>query len=211
MSQARPAAGDQPPCGDQPASGGLFQGLDELTAGQVAERLALTPHPEGGYYRETYRSPWTVETEQGLRSLSTVIHYLLTADQPSRLHRLRFDEVWLYNAGAAVEMVLLGGRVAVASSPLRLEVLGLDSPQVVVSGGTWMGARVISEGQADWGGGRAPERRWTADRRSSPELQWTLVSCVVTPGFHFDDFELGEREALLRSFPQARRVIQALT
>ena len=179
-------------------------GLEELTAGQVAERLGLTSHPEGGFYREIYRCPLEVETEAGSRPLSTVIHYLLTATQPSRLHRLRSDELWLYHAGASAQLALLG-------EGLTLQVLGLDSPEVLVRGGSWMGARVLQEGQTDWGAGRAPERRWTPDRRANPELHWTLVSCVVTPGFHFDDFELGERASLLRAYPQARKVIHSLT
>ena len=64
----------------------------------------------------------------------------------------------------------------------------------------------MSEEQADWGEGWAPERRWTADRRANPEARWTLVSCVVTPGFEYGDFELADREALLAAYPQARRV-----
>ncbi len=179
-------------------------GLEELTAEQVAERLGLAAHPEGGYFREIYRSPAEVETGAGSRPLSTVIHYLLTSGESSRFHRLRSDELWLYQAGAPVQLALLG-------EALTLHVLGLDDPQLLVPGGSWMGARILPEGQTDWGEGRAPERRWTPDRRLSPELQWALMSCVVTPGFHFDDFELGDRQALLRKYPQARKVIHTLT
>jgi len=183
---------------------GEARGLDELTAEQVAERLGLAPHPEGGYYREIYRSPLKVETAAGSRPLSTVIHYLLTSQEPSRLHRLRSDELWLYQAGAPAQLALLGGG-------MRLAVLALDDPHILVPAGTWMGARILPVGQTDWGEGRAPERRWTPDRRLSPELEWTLVSCVVTPGFSFEDFEMGDREELLREYPLARKVIQTLT
>ena len=183
---------------------GAALGLDELNAEQVAERLRLIPHPEGGYYRETYRCPLQVETSVGSRALSTVIYYLLTSQAPSHFHRLRSDELWLYQAGAAAQLALLG-------EALTLQVLALDSPQLLVPGGTWVGARILPEGQTDWGEGRAPERRWTPDRRLSPDARWTLVSCVVTPGFHFDDFELGQRAELERRYPQARRVIHSLT
>jgi predicted cupin superfamily sugar epimerase len=65
--------------------------------------------------------------------------------------------------------------------------------------------------QSDWGDGRAPERRWTADRRTSHEYDWTLVSCVVTPGFEYSDFQMADRESLLHDFPLAKDVILALT
>jgi predicted cupin superfamily sugar epimerase len=181
-----------------------LQGLEELTAAQVAERLGLTKHPEGGYYRETYRSPLQVPTGEGPRALATVILYLLTAEEPSRFHRLRCDEVWFYHAGAPAELALLGEEVSFG-------VLGADIPQLLVPAWTWLGARVLHEGQTDWGTGRAPERRWTADRRCSPELYWTLVGCMVTPGFSFDDFELGDRRALALQYPQARKAIRGLT
>jgi predicted cupin superfamily sugar epimerase len=190
--------------GDREGPREELQGLEELTAVQVAERLGLGKHPEGGYYRETYRSPVEVTTDVGPRALATVILYLLTAEEPSRFHRLRFDEVWSYHAGAPAELALLGEKVSFG-------VLGVDIPQFLVPAGTWLGARVLHEGQTDWGTGRAPERRWTADRRCSPELYWTLVGCMVTPGFSFHDFELGDRKALALEYPQARKAIRALT
>lgn len=184
-----------------------YRGLEELTADEVATRLELRPHREGGFFREVYRSPLTVETQPGKRALATVILYLLTAESPSRFHRLRFDEVWFYHAGAPAEMVLL----AHEARTLDVQVIGHDCPQVIVPGGHWMGVRVLSQGRADWGRGRAPERRWTPDRPANPEARWTLVSCMVSPGFEYDDFEPGHRDELLRRFPQARRMIVELT
>ncbi len=193
-----------------PAGGEKCRGLDELTAGEVAARLLLEPHREGGFFRETYRSPIQVQTEVGLRASSTVILYLLTIESPSRFHRLRFDEVWCFHAGAPAEMALLAPDGAPGQAVTR-QVIGLDNPQLLVPGGHWLASRVMAEGQADWGDGWAPERRWTADRRANPEARWTLVSCIVTPGFEYGDFELADRDNLLAQFPQARRVIQALT
>jgi len=184
-----------------------YRSLGELTAEEVASRLDLRPHREGGFFREVYRSSLTVETQKGRRSLATVILYLLTAESPSRFHRLRFDEVWFYHAGAPAEMVLLEHE----AGAVDMQVIGLDCPQVIVPGGCWMGARVLTHRRTDWGEGRAPERRWTPDRRATPEARWTLVSCAVSPGFEYDDFEPGHRAELLRRFPQARRMILDLT
>lgn len=179
--------------------------LETLSALEVAVALGMQRHREGGYFRETYRSHITIETEAGRRPLMTTILYLLTATEPSRFHRLRFDELWLYHAGAPAELVVLG-----KGAP-EFHAVCLSSPQTTIPANRWMGGRVMPENEADWGGGRAPERRWTPDRRATRELRWTLVSCLVAPGFEYEDFELGEREALLREFPRARKVIETLT
>ena len=179
--------------------------MEELSAHEVAERLELEPHREGGFFRETYRSPVEVPTANGPRPASTAILYLLTANNPSRFHRLSTDELWFYHAGAPAMLFVLSPPAATQ------RVIGLDSPQMLVPANCWTGARVLTEDEADWGMGRAPERRWTADRRATPRLRWTLVSCVVTPGFTYDDFELADRAALLREFPQERAAILALT
>jgi uncharacterized protein len=205
-AQANPA-GDATPSGTDEAG---YRALEELQADQVAERLALQPHREGGFFKEVYRSPLEVDTPAGPRPLSTVIFYLLTATDPSRLHRLRSDELWLFHAGAPAELVLLDPAPQ-ARSATPIQVIGVDNPQALVPGGNWLGARVLTEELTDWGAGRAPERRWTSDRRSRLGLHWTLVSCVVTPGFVYEDFELGERKRLLRDFPKARKIILALS
>lgn len=188
-------------------------------ASEVAGSLLLEPHPEGGYFRETYRSPLRVATDVGERPLSTAILYLVTEDDPSRFHRLCSEEIWFYHAGAPLELVLLG-LGATAGPPERktgspqsvsTRLLGPDLPQTVIPAQCWIAARVIRGEQADWGGGRAPERRWTPDRRATHDYRWTLVSCVVSPGFEYDDFELAGRERLLSEFPQARQAILALT
>ena len=186
---------------------GTYLGLEGLSAQQVAARLDLQPHREGGFFRETYRSPFMVGTERGERPLCTVVLYLLTTEDPSRIHRLFSDEVWYYHAGAPAEIALLAQRVG----GVEPHVIGPDNPEVLVPAAGWMAAQVLTEEQADWGEGRAPERRWTPDRRAGMEPRWTLVSCMVTPGFDYRDFELGRREALLHEFPQARRIIQTLT
>ena len=101
----------------------------------------------------------------------------------------------MYHTGAPAELVLLGPAVP------EYQAVCLSRPQAFIPARRWMAARVIPEDEVDWGSGRAPERRWTPDRRAARELRWTLVTCVVTPGFDYDDFELAERDELLREFP----------
>ena len=157
------------------------------------ERLALVPHPEGGYFRETYRAAESIPKD-GLparfdapRALSTAIYFLLTADEFAALHRLRSDEVWHFYVGSPLELVTIDpeGRLAVVTlgaDPERGEIL-----QAVVPAGLWLGAALA-------GGG-----------------SFALVGCTVAPGFDFNDFELGKRAALLRRYPQHRVLVERLT
>lgn len=165
--------------------------LDGLSAADVAAALQLQLHREGGYFREMYRSPITIPTPRGPRPLCTAILYLLTATDPSRLHRLRFDEVWFYHAGASAELVFL--------QPLETHVITVGAPQLMVPGGRWMAARTVVQ---------------PAEQPMGPVLSradWTLVGCVVSPGFEYEDFEHGERETLVRDHPEAAEYIRALT
>ena len=155
--------------------------------------LGLQPHPEGGFFRETWRTPGRVAREAlperfpAPRSLGTAIVYLLRAGDRSRLHRLRADEVWhLYDGGPLHLHVLEPG------SGYRLLTLGRDAargetPQCVVPHGAWFGAEP-AKGAA-----------------------FALAGCTVTPGFEYEDFELGERDALLAAFPAHRALVERLT
>jgi len=214
---AEPVGGAGGRGGGRSASVGAA-GPERLTAEDIIATLDLSPHREGGYFRETYRSGLSVATVNGKRATSTACVYLLTGTGPSRFHRLRSDELWLYHAGALAELVLLppmeGAAPAKPGRAGRLpeqRVIGPGSPYVLVPAGWWVAVRAVVGDQTDWGMGRAPERRWTSDRRTTHEYDWTLVSCVVTPGFEYADFEMASREALLRDYPLAKEVIEALT
>lgn len=128
------------------------------------DSLKLIKHPEGGYYRETYRSPHTTVTERGGRNLCTIIYYLLPAGEKSAKHRVKSDELWIHMDGNPVNLTLFknGGKEI-----LRLgKVPESDmKPQILIPAQTWFSAEV-------WG------------------TDYALVSCVVCPGFTFDDFEL---------------------
>ena len=139
--------------------------VPQETARAIIDRLGLEPHPEGGWYRETWRAP----TDGGSRASSTAIHFLLEAGQRSHWHRVDAAEVWLWHAG----------------DPLRLGIAPRDSGPV-----SWhlLGGDVLGEQQVQC---VVPEGHWQAAEPSPvPVHGYTLVSCVVAPGFEFSGFEL---------------------
>ena len=165
-------------------------------AGAGAEWIAslkLAPHPEGGFYRETYRAAETIEAAHlperfgGGRVHSTAIYFLLPGDQISALHRIKSDEVWHFYAGTTLTLTLLhpDGRLEahrLGPRPERGEAF-----QALVPAGCWYGARV------------------------DDPASYALVGGTVAPGFDFADFELAERAALLARFPEHRDTIVRLT
>ena len=163
------------------------------TAERLVRELALAAHPEGGWYRETYRSPERVPAAGlparfgGERSLATSILYLLAAGERSAFHRLRADETWCHHAGGPLHLHLL------AAGGARPIVLSADAPQALVPHGTWFAAEPAPAAA----GARGAE--------------FALVGCVVSPGFEFEDFELARRDALLAEFPAERDLVVRFT
>jgi len=155
-------------------------------AAELVRRFDMQPHPEGGWYKELHRSAQTVQSpEQGLRAAFTSILFLLEAPQVSRLHRLDAEELWNWHAGSPLDI-----RVLAAGRPVETRRLGPgpeESFQAVVPAGSWFGAEL-----------------------AEPET-WSLVGCVVAPGFELRTFELAERARLLREFPLAAETILRLT
>jgi predicted cupin superfamily sugar epimerase len=109
-----------------------------VVTADLVRRLDLTPHAEGGWYRETWRSAFLMNTSRGPRPVGTSILYLLGDGAVSRLHRLAWDEVWHWQGGGDLDLVLLQGRGA------RSERLAADAPQRTVPAGTWFGAAPAS-------------------------------------------------------------------
>jgi len=141
------------------------------------------PHPEGGYFRETYRSAAAAVSPLGRRSCCTAILFLLEEGDFSALHRIKSDELWHFYDGGPL-------RVSAIRPDGRGESVLLGPGhrcQHLVPAGRWFGA--------------APE----------PGAGWSLVGCTVSPGFDFRDFELGSREKLLKRFPCAAKIIRKLT
>jgi predicted cupin superfamily sugar epimerase len=154
---------------------------------RLVRELALSAHPEGGWFRETYRSGERIPAGAlparfgGERSLATAILYLLGAGECSRFHRLRADETWWHHAGGAMIVHVL------AAGAARRVVVGPESPQALVPHGTWFAAE------------------------PAPGAAFSLVGCGTSPGFEYADFELADRAQLLAEFPGERELVKRFT
>ena len=157
------------------------------------ENLQLEPHPEGGYFRQTYRAEMVIAREglpagfSGNRAVSTAIYFLLEGKNFSAFHRLRSDELWHFYMGGPLVVHVIEpegnySQIALGHDPEAGQVL-----QAVVRAGCWFASHV-----ANWN-------------------SFALVGCTVSPGFDFDDFEMGRREKLIASYPQHRELIEQLS
>ena len=153
----------------------------------------LQPHPEGGYFKETYRDKGVIEKSAlppqfcGRRNFSTAIYFLLPEGKKSHLHRIKSDEVWHFYLGGPLSIVQIAPQGAVDTIVLGNDITNGQVLQHVVPAGFWFGA-YPNAGSC-----------------------FSFVGCTVAPGFDFADFEMGKREDLLRQFPHARETIESLT
>jgi predicted cupin superfamily sugar epimerase len=158
-----------------------------VTTADLVRLLDLRPHPEGGFFRETYRAAETVAAFGGARSMSTAIYFLLPGGDVSRLHRIKSDEVWHFYAGAAVTLSMIHPEGRLTEVTLGARVEAGERFQAIVPAGCWYGAAV-------------------GDPRG-----YALLGGTVAPGFDFADFELGGRARLLADYPQHQALIERLT
>ena len=163
-----------------------------LTADEVVRLLELSPHPEGGFYRETFRAPDLPVPlpDRGVRAASTAIYFLLRQGDFSALHRVRSDEAWHHYLGAPLELHLFddAGHSVVVLGP---DLARGERPQAVVPRGVFQGARLAASDRAGH--------------------HFALVGCTVAPGFDFLDFEMPSRAALFAEFPGHRALVEDLT
>ena len=144
-------------------------------------RHNLTPHPEGGFYREYYRSPLQVTSPEGERSAATAIYFLLREQDVSHFHRLKHDELWCWHEGGSALVHCLH-----PDGSYELKRLGPENEYtIVIPAGTWFGATV--------------------------EGTHVLVTAVVAPGFEFEDFELADSTSLQAAYPEHAEIIAQLT
>ncbi|MBC2769519.1 cupin domain-containing protein [Pusillimonas sp. 7-48] len=155
----------------------------------LVTRLNMQPHPEGGYYSETYRAVDQVRrvSDDAVRASSTAIYYLLSDGAWSTWHRITSDEVWHFYAGSPLNVYVLG-------ADGRLDIHKLGNPltheqctyQAVVPAGCWFAAAL-----------------------ETPD-SYALAGCTVAPGFEFSEFELANTAELLAAYPQHAETIRRL-
>ena len=160
-----------------------------MQAATLIAHYRLEPHPEGGYYRETWRSDTVIAREalpegfSGPRYCSTAILFLLENRDVSRLHRIRSDEIWHFYGGGPLRLAMIFPNGTSKEIVLGQDIEAGQYVQYVVPAGVWFGAKPCA------GTG------------------FSFVGCTVSPGFDFADFELGEKTRLLQAFPQAHATI----
>lgn len=163
------------------------------TARDIISSLGLARHPEGGWFRETYRAAEMIpaaalpDRYDGDRSFCTSIYFLLEKGDVSALHRIRSDELWHFHAGGSLTIHLFSRDGAYGVQRLGGDPAAGESFQAVVPAGCWFGAEVTGEGD------------------------FSLVGCTVAPGFDFADFEMADRDSFLLQFPSHADLVRRLT
>ena len=164
----------------------------EISIHEIAVMLKMQPHPEGGYFKETYRSELVISHEAltphfpAARNICTAIYFLIGAGEFSAFHRIRSDEIWHFYAGDPLHVheIKQDGTYRIIQLGHHFEKG--EEPQAVVAAHSWFASEcAIANG-------------------------WSLVGCTVAPGFDFEDFELANKEELIRSYPQHATLIARL-
>ena len=162
-------------------------------AKEYIDKLQLKVHPEGGYFSEVYRSEELIkvnhlsERYNSSRSFSTSIYYMLEGNQFSSFHRLKSDELWHFYDGTALTIIVINEKGLLDKIRLGNDLNKRETFQTVIKKNSWFAAELI-------------------DKNS-----FALIGCTVSPGFDFDDFELGNRNDLVKEFPRYEEVIVKFT
>lgn len=160
------------------------------TADYFINKLGLEAHVEGGYFKEVYRNELEISTEaypipfEGERALSTTIYFLLKSGQVSKFHKLKFDELWFYHYGCPVMIHMLDEKGGYQKLELGLDLEKGEMPQVLVPANVIFSAEPLAEDS------------------------FSLVSCLVSPGFDFRDFILYDGNTLSEMYPEHEEVIR---
>ncbi len=164
-----------------------------MTAQAIIEKLNLQPHPEGGFFRETYRSEEVISQDalpdvfEGNRNHSTAIYFLLPSEDFSAFHKINQEEVWHFYAGTAIKLVMISPEGICSEVIIGNDILNGEVPQFVVPKYYWFAAKVVEKDS------------------------FALSGCTVAPGFDFADFVMPTRSELLALFPQHKDVILEFT
>jgi len=155
---------------------------------EIIDSLQLIPHPEGGYFKETYRSKESISLDgfEGERNYSTAIYYLLKSENFSAFHRIKQDETWHFYDGSALNLHIISKEGKYHLIKIGRNLANGEVPQYTVKAGDWFGASV------------------------SKEHSFSLCGCTVAPGFDFRDFDMPEIDQLTTLFPQHLEIIKQL-
>ena len=171
--------------------------MAESQAARLVRQLGLQAHPEGGHYRETYRSAGKVNVPAGERSASTAIYYLLEGAQYSAWHRIASDELWHFYAGSPLNVYVLDGKGELKTYRLGNSLTDTDCVfQAVVPAGCWFAAELA--------------RNKATETSTRDEPPFALVGCTVAPGFEFSEFELADTFELAAKNPQHVALLRRL-
>ena len=160
---------------------------------KIIRQLDLQPHPEGGYFKETYRSTGRIEKSNlgsiytGDRNYATTIYFLITSESFSTFHKIHQDEQWHFYEGSPIKLHIISPEGEYRFVTIGRDIFNGELLQFTVPGKHWFAAEV-------------PEK-----------ISFALVGCTVSPGFDFDDFTLPKREILIDLFPEHKDVITRLT
>ena len=165
--------------------------MKQITVAELVKHYSLEAHPEGGYYKETYRSRGIYKSLSapfsGDRSFATAIYFLLPEGTKSALHRIASDEIWHFYLGGSMSLIQISPDGQCETIVLGSDVSNDERLQHVVPAGYWFGG---------------------FPNVGSP---YSFVGCTVSPGFDFADFEMAQREDLAKQFPAHRSIIERLT
>jgi len=154
-------------------------------AARLVKKLGLEKHPEGGYFKQTYRSDTIVNVEgyNGPRKISTAVDYMLVGGQFSAFHRIKSEEIWHYYAGGSIMLHAIDkdGKLS------KIKIGRGGTLQVVMKAGTWLAASLNNK------------------------KSYCLLGCTVSPGFDYRDWELRKRDQLARTYPRHRALIERYT
>lgn len=162
-------------------------------AQELITDLQLIEHPEGGYYKETYRSANVIpqqvlgESFNGERNYCTSIYFLLTSDRFSAFHRIKQDEIWNFHKGSPLTVHVIDKAGNYTKHLVGLDIKNGQTPQFVVPAGCWFASSV------------------------NEKDNYSFVGCTVAPGFDFNDFELANRAELIQQYPELSGTITELT
>ena len=164
-----------------------------LSITDVIKKLDLQPHPEGGYFKELYRSDEIIDNSslsnefEGNRNYSTSIYYLLESKDFSAFHKINQDEIWHFYLGSAIELHILSEDGELKTIHIGNNLNNGELPQAIV-----------------------PKHNWFAAKVKHPNT-FALVGCTVSPGFDFRDFELASYDKLTERFPEHKALIKEFT